>query len=193
MMGFNAAPDNLASSQSRRFWLLTWLRFALALLITVLLTFLYSGEKNADALSPSFVAALYTLTSLAALWGLYYAKLPWQQQLSGQLLIDVVLIALLVSSLGGGAGGYAILFMMPIAASASLLSWTNAMLICSISVIALLVDGLRRALLNNVNVDWLLLGISLFGSLQLGLLLPFYLVGWPLIQLQITMKQAMPP
>lgn len=173
MLALNAAQDNLASSKSRRFWLLTWLRFVLASLITVLLSLLYGADKGSDALSPAGVAALYTLTSLTALWGLYYAKLPWEQQLFGQLLVDVVLIALLVSSLGGGAGGYAILFMMPIAASASLLSWTTALLICSISVIALLVDGLRRALLNNVNVDWVLLGLLGFTGYALMAILRF--------------------
>ncbi len=156
-LAFNDSPD---SSKRRRFALLTWLRFGLSILLTLSLALLFGGgDKASNALSPTFIAGTYVLASFVGLWMLLYSVIPWSIQLLGQLLVEVILIALMVASLGGGAGGYAILYMVPIAGAASLMSWSAAMFICSVSVISLFIDGLRRASLGNAQVDWVLLGV----------------------------------
>jgi two-component system, NtrC family, sensor histidine kinase PilS len=161
MVGLSPAiSENVDAAKRRRFGLLTWLRFGVSILLALSLTLMHgAGNKESNVLSPALVANAYALASLVGLWLLYYSQVNWFNQLFGQLLIDVILIALLVTTLGGGSGGYAILFMIPIAASASLMNRTSAMFICSVSVIALLVDGVRRALMVNVEVDWVLLGV----------------------------------
>jgi two-component system, NtrC family, sensor histidine kinase PilS len=152
--------DNPDSSKRRRFALLTWLRFGFSILLTILLAWVFGGgDKASNALSPTFIAGVYALACFTGLWVMLYSNIPWPMQLFGQLIVEVILIALMVASLGGGAGGYAILFMMPIAAAASLMSWTSAMLICSVSALSLLIDGLRRASLGVQTVDWVLIGL----------------------------------
>lgn len=152
--------DSLASSKLRRFWLLTWLRVGLSVLLTLFLALTFGGgDKTSNALSPTLIAGMYALASFSELWMLYYSRIDWRNQLFGQLLVDVILIGLMVTSLGGGSGGYAILFMMPIAMAASLMNWSSAMFICAVSVLSVLIDGLRRYLLGQAGVDWVLLGV----------------------------------
>jgi two-component system, NtrC family, sensor histidine kinase PilS len=166
--------DSLASSKLRRFWLLTWLRVGLSVLLTISLALTFgSGDKTNNALSPTLIAGMYALASFAELWMLYYSRVDWRNQLFGQLLVDVILIGLMVTSLGGGSGGYAILFMMPIAMAASLMNWSSAMFICAVSVLSVLVDGVRRAFLGQSNVDWLLLGVLGLAGFALMSLLRF--------------------
>jgi two-component system, NtrC family, sensor histidine kinase PilS len=166
--------DSLASSKLRRFWLLTWLRVGLSVLLTISLALTFGGgDKTSNALSPTLIAGMYALSSFAELWMLYYSRIDWRNQLFGQLLVDVILIGLMVTSLGGGSGGYAILFMMPIAMAASLMNWSSAMFICAVSVLSVLVDGVRRAFLGQSSVDWLLLGLLGLAGFTLMTLLRF--------------------
>ena len=170
----SALNDNLASSGLRQFWLITWLRVGLAILVTLLLALTTnSGDAIQNDLPPALIAGMYALASVAELWMLYYSRIDWRNQLFGQLLVDMLLIGLLMVSLGGGSGGYAILFMLPIAASSSLLRWSAAMFICSISVLMVLADGLRRALSLKVSVDWVLLGLMGIAAFALMALLRF--------------------
>jgi two-component system, NtrC family, sensor histidine kinase PilS len=165
---------HLASTKLRRFWLLTALRVGLSVLITASLAFTSGAAGFAsNALSPQFIAGVYSLTSFAALWALYYSRVHWTNQLFVQLLIDVVLVSLIVASLGGGNSGYAILFMMPIAAAASLMNWQSSLFICAISVISVLVDGLRRSLHNQAQVDWVLIGLQGMAAFGLMTLIRF--------------------
>jgi two-component system, NtrC family, sensor histidine kinase PilS len=156
-ISFSDKPD---SSKRRRFALLTWLRFGFSILLTLLLAWVFGGgDKASNALSPTYISGVYALACFTGLWVMLYSTVPWPMQLFGQLIVEVILIALMVASLGGGAGGYAILFMMPIAAAASLMSWSSALLICSVSALSLLVDGLRRTSLGGQTVDWVLIGL----------------------------------
>jgi two-component system, NtrC family, sensor histidine kinase PilS len=84
--------------------------------------------------------------------------MDWHNQLLGQLLVDVLLIGLIIISLGGNSGTYVMLYMMPVAASASLLGWTEAMFIWSVSLLSVLADGMRRWLFLTESVNWVLLG-----------------------------------
>jgi two-component system sensor histidine kinase PilS (NtrC family) len=103
---------------------------------------------------------IYALVALAAIWSLQFGAMHWRGHLFAQLLADVVLIGLLVFTLGGSGGGYAIIYIVPIAAAASLLSWTSAMFICAVSIISLMLDGLRRAFIAQQEVDWFLMGVQ---------------------------------
>ncbi len=155
------SQDALDATKRRRLMLISLLRLALAVLLAFYLALFMGGTgKENNALSPSMIAVIYALVALAAIWALYFSPIHWQGQLFAQLLLDVVLIGLLVFSLGGSGGGYAIVYIVPIAAAASLLSWTSAMFICAISVISLMLDGLRRSLIAQQEVDWFLMGMQ---------------------------------
>ncbi len=155
------SQDALDTSKQRRLMLISFLRLALAVLLAFYLAlFMGSAGKENNALSPGIIAVIYALVALAAIWALHFSPIHWQGQLFAQLLLDVVLIGLLVFSLGGSGGGYAIVYIVPIAAGASLLGWTSAMFICAISVLSLMLDGLRRSLIAQQEVDWFLMGMQ---------------------------------
>jgi two-component system, NtrC family, sensor histidine kinase PilS len=155
------SPDALDASKQRRLMLISVLRLALAVLLAFYLAIFTEGTgRQSNALSPGLIAVIYALVALAAIWAMQFSPIHWRGQLFAQLLADVVLIGLLVFALGGSGGGYAIIYILPIAAAASLLSWTSAMFICAVSVISLMLDGVRRSLIAQQEVDWFLMGVQ---------------------------------
>jgi two-component system sensor histidine kinase PilS (NtrC family) len=155
------APDNVDAGKQRRLILLSSLRLFLAIVLALYLTiFIDRGKQASDTLTPSFVATMYAFAALAAIWALNFSTINWRGQLFAQLLVDVVLLGLLVFTLGGSGGGYAIVYLVPIVAAASLLSWTSAMFISAVSIISLMLDGLRRAFIAQQEVDWFLMGVQ---------------------------------
>jgi two-component system sensor histidine kinase PilS (NtrC family) len=161
--------EALELGKLRRLKLLSLSRLVLAGFLTVLLAATVGNvTREFNTLSPTFVALMYVFAALAALWVLQYGKLSWRGQLFAQLLADIGLIGLLVSSLGGSAGGFAILYLMPIAVAASLLNWTGSLFVCSICVLFLLADGSRRYFILQLDYDWAQLGIQ--GLMSYGLM-----------------------
>jgi two-component system, NtrC family, sensor histidine kinase PilS len=155
------SPDALDASKQRRLMLVSVLRLTLAVLLAFYLAIFTEGiGRQSNALSPGLIAVIYALVALAAIWALQFSPIHWRGQLFAQLLADVVLVGLLVFALGGSGGGYAIIYILPIAAAASLLSWTSAMFICAVSVISLMLDGVRRSLIAQQEVDWFLMGVQ---------------------------------
>jgi two-component system, NtrC family, sensor histidine kinase PilS len=164
--------DALSATKRRRLWLLSGLRLLLAMLLLVSLALtLGSTSKDTNSVSPTLVATVYALAALVVIWSLTFNTFHWRGQLFAQLTLDVVVIGLLVSSLGGSGGGYALLFMMPIAAAATLLNTSNAMFVCSVCMLSLMVDGLRRHFITLQEVDWMLMGFQgLISFALMGLL-----------------------
>ncbi len=169
MNNLYALNDSLASGKVRRLWLLSLLRLLLACVLTFSLAVtVSSASKEVNVASPASLAILYALTALAAIWALNFSKINWRGQLFAQLVVDLIMIGLLVSSLGGSGGGYAILYLMPIAAAATMMGWSAAMFVCSVSVLSLMFDGFRRTVVAQHEVDWGLLGVQ--GIVSFGLM-----------------------
>lgn len=171
----SVAYDHAAhSTQLRRLGLLTILRIIVAGVLTVSLSITTNAiNRDANSLPPAILAMAYCLAALAALWALKFSHIAWRGQLFGQLLLDILILGLLVHSLGGSAGGYVILLMLPIAAASALLSWSFALFVCSVCVLAVMADGLWRMLVMSQSVDWLLLGLQCAGGFALMAMLRY--------------------
>ena len=89
--------------------------------------------------------AYFVGASLLALAALYLRR-HFVAQLAGQLATDLVIITLLVVLGGGLRGGIMVLYLLPLAGASLLLPTSAAFFVCSIAVLALLGDGLWRAL-----------------------------------------------
>jgi two-component system, NtrC family, sensor histidine kinase PilS len=163
------------ASKIRRLKLLSWSRLVLAALVFTVLMINFNmvrdGREMGTVLTPVTVSALYVLVALTGLWVLHYSKMPWRGQLFAQTLSDVVIITLLVLSLGSSGGGYVILYIMPIALSASLLGWGASFLICSVAVLALVADGARCSYFLAQQVNWLLIAVQAMVSYAIMALL----------------------
>jgi two-component system, NtrC family, sensor histidine kinase PilS len=137
-----------------RLELLSFLRTVLACLITISLGIGEHGNSN----EPLLIAMVYAVSSMVAWRVLSTKPLFWLGVLFTQLMLDMILIGLLVLQLGGDSH-YVILYIMPIATGATLLKRPLALFVGAISVITLLLDGLRRQWLLQQRVDWLMLGL----------------------------------
>ncbi len=165
---FNPALGNaLEAGKLKRLMLLSVLRLLLAFFVLAMMVFWSKtpnpGRSSAQLLtviSPLYIAASYALAALTFVWMTQFSQINWRGQLFAQLLADVVLIGLLLFSLGTGFGVYAMLYLLPIAGAASLLSWTGALFICAISVISLLLGGVWHATVMQLDVDWFALGVQ---------------------------------
>lgn len=165
--------ENIDAVKIRRLDLLSLLRLILAVIMTVSLLIRFNSFEHQDDINtqPLMIAMIYTAAALIG-WRVLHTKyLMWQGVLFTQLMIDVILISLLVTNLGGSDGGYAVLYAIPIIAATTLLNRHLAFFIGAISFIALMLDALRRFILLHQSVDWLLLGLyGLAGFICISLL-----------------------
>lgn len=169
-----ATPISSDAAAMRRLWLLTFLRLVLAATMTVALATASRGAlRDAAVVSAPMLAAAYFLAACAALWTVQFSQLPWRSQLYGQLLVDVLLLSLLVHVLGGGAGGYALLLMFPLAAAGSMLQWPFALFTAAMAAIGFLLDGAWRQNILQLGVDWGIIGLHGGAGFALVALLRF--------------------
>ncbi len=169
-----AAPVSSDAAALRRLWLLTALRILLAGAMTLLLAAMSRGAmRDVSVVSPPVLATAYFMSACAALWAMQFSTLPWRSQLYGQLLVDLLLLSLLVHVLGGGAGGYALLLMFPLAAAGSMLQWPFALFTAAMATIGFLLDGAWRQNILQLNVDWGIIGLHGGAGFALVCLLRF--------------------
>ena len=169
-----ATPASSDAAALRRLWLLTVLRLILAASMTVALSVATRGAlRDASVVSPPVLATAYFLAACAALWALQFSQLPWRSQLYGQLLVELLLLSLLVHVLGGGAGGYALLLMFPLAAAGSMLQWPFALFTAAMAAIGYLLDGAWRQNILQLSVDWGVIGLHGGAGFALVALLRF--------------------
>jgi two-component system, NtrC family, sensor histidine kinase PilS len=152
--------ESVDAAKVRRLNLLSILRVVLGFIVLILLIGRFNALSDNGAAYQSIVfAAIYTVVSLIG-WRILNIKLLiWRSILFAQLMIDIILISLLVVSLGGSDGGYAMLYAIPIITATTLLSRPLAFFVGAISVIVLMLDAFRRFITLNQSVDWLLLGL----------------------------------
>jgi two-component system sensor histidine kinase PilS (NtrC family) len=152
--------DTIDAGKIRRLELLSVLRLLLAILMTLLLANRFNTVSGRFTNSePQMIAAVYAIAALVG-WRVLVSKtIFWRGVLFAQLMVDVIVIGLLVASLGGSDGGYSILYIMPIVAAATLLTRPLALFIGAVSMITLMLDGLRRSLILQQQVDWFVLGL----------------------------------
>ncbi|HYM48303.1 MAG TPA: ATP-binding protein [Burkholderiaceae bacterium] len=84
-------------------------------------------------------------------------------QVIGQLVLDLVVITALVVSGGGVASGWVILFLLPLAGASLLLPSTLVFFVCSIAVLAILIDAGLRTLSADAS-DQLLFQAGIYGA-----------------------------
>jgi len=89
--------------------------------------------------------AYFAASSVLALCALYLRR-SFGAQLTGQLATDLVIITALVALGEGLRGGVMVLYLLPLAGASLLLSTSAALFVCSLAVLALLADGVLRAL-----------------------------------------------
>nr|MCU0966342.1 PAS-domain containing protein [Burkholderiaceae bacterium] len=88
--------------------------------------------------------AYFVAASLLAL-GALYVRRNFAAQLAGQLTTDLVIITSLVILGGGLRGGIMVLYLLPLAGASLLLPTSAAFFVCAVAVLALLADGVLRA------------------------------------------------
>lgn len=136
-----------ASWRTLQYFALARVLVASSLLLTV--AALGGTSIRPDAAGPDFtlplVIAYFVSASLLALAALYLRR-HFMAQLVGQLATDLAIITLLVVLGGGLRGGIMVLYLLPLAGASLLLPTSAAFFVCSIAVLALLGDGLWRAL-----------------------------------------------
>jgi two-component system sensor histidine kinase PilS (NtrC family) len=88
--------------------------------------------------------AYFVAASLLAL-GALYVRRNFAAQLAGQLTADLVIITSLVILGGGLRGGIMVLYLLPLAGASLLLPTSVAFFVCAVAVLALLADGVLRA------------------------------------------------
>ena len=148
--------------------------FALArvLLATVLLVAVaVAGERPAAGSDSRFILPL-TLGYFASACGLALITLGWRRhfaaQLSTQLAVDLILITLMISAAGGFSGGIMVMYLLPLAAASVMLPTVPAFFVCSIAVLALLVESALR-MLSGAGADSSIFQTGLYGAALFGI------------------------
>lgn len=148
--------------------------FALArvLLATVLLaSVVIVAERPPAAPDGGFILPL-TLGYFALACGLALITLGWQRQfaaqLSTQLAVDLVLITLMISAAGGFSGGIMAMYLLPLAGASVMLPTVPAFFVCSVAVLALLVESTLR-MLSGAGADSSILQAGLYGAALFGI------------------------
>ncbi len=100
-------------------------------------------ERGAQALA---VALIYFVLAAALAIVTLYVRRHFRLQVATQLAVDLLVVTALVAVSGGIRGGMMILYLLPLAGGALLLPATAAFFVCSLAVIALLLDALVRGL-----------------------------------------------
>jgi two-component system sensor histidine kinase PilS (NtrC family) len=106
--------------------------------------------------------AYFSLGAVFAGLALYVHR-RFLPQLIGQLVLDLVAIAVLVVTGGGVASGWVILFLLPLAGASLLLPSMLVFFICALAVLTVLVDAGVRSLAAGA-IDSLLFQAGVYGA-----------------------------
>jgi two-component system sensor histidine kinase PilS (NtrC family) len=110
-------------------------------------------------------SALYLLLSVLLATASLYVRQQFVLQVIGHLCVDVVLLTVLAVLSGGALHSVVILYLLPLAESSLLLPTVATFFLCSIVVIALLVDATLRSLAGATSE---LFQAGLFGAALFG-------------------------
>ena len=109
----------------------------------------FGFRSLASASAPRFGLLLmlgyFVAAALFAGLALYFHR-RFLLQVFGQLALDLVAVTALVIAGGGVASGWAILYLLPLVGASMLLTSIQVFFVCSIAVLAILVDAGVRAL-----------------------------------------------
>jgi two-component system, NtrC family, sensor histidine kinase PilS len=139
---------------------------AAGLLLSV---FAFDGQTFAQ-LQDGFLLAVggyFVGSAVLALLALYARRRPLAQAL-GQIAFDLVLISMLVVTSGGLRSGLVLLFLLPLSLGSLTLSTTATFSVCSLVVIAVLLDTLVRSLLGQ-RAEASLFQAGLYGAVLFGI------------------------
>jgi two-component system sensor histidine kinase PilS (NtrC family) len=105
------------------------------------------GEAGAAGAPRLLAVGLVYFVFAAALAILaLFVRRNFALQLGAQLVIDLVMTSMLLALSGGVRGGMMIFYLLPLAGAALLLPTIAAFFVCSLAVLALLIDSLLRGL-----------------------------------------------
>jgi two-component system, NtrC family, sensor histidine kinase PilS len=136
-----------AAWRTLQYFALARVLVASSLLLTVAAlggTLIRQDAAGTDFTLP-LVIAYFVGASVLALAALYLRR-HFMAQLVGQLATDLAIITLLVVLGGGLRSGIMVLYLLPLAGASLLLPTSAAFFVCAVAVLALLADGLWRAL-----------------------------------------------
>ena len=125
------------------------------------------GLRQAGGAAPTHSALFLALgyfvgAALFAGLALYWRR-HFRAQVFGQLAVDMAAVTALVVSAGGVASGWVILYLLPLAGASLLLPPLQVFFVCSIAVLAILIDAGLRALAAESG-DSLLFQSGIFGA-----------------------------
>ena len=161
----SAATDTPPAWRTLRYFAATRVLIASALLL--MLGTLSTSLGAADNQRLFLIAAAYF--AFATGFSVVAAMVQWRffAQILGQLMLDMVLISALVVSGGGLAGGYAILYLLPLAGASLLLPRVLVFFLCSLAVLVILFDAALR-MLRTSGHESMLYQAGVFGAVLFG-------------------------
>ncbi len=124
---------------------------------------LRQASGSAATHSALFLALGYFVGSALFAGVALYWRRHFLAQVFGQLAVDMAAVTALVVSAGGVASGWVILYLLPLAGASLLLPPLQVFFVCSIAVLAILIDAGLRALAAESG-DSLLFQSGIFGA-----------------------------
>lgn len=159
-------PESPAAWRTLRYFAATRVLIAAALLLMQgslgLRSDLASVSERLFLLSAAYLALAAVFTLVAVAW-----PQRFQVQALGQLVLDIALISALLVVSGGLAGGYAILYLLPLAGASLLISRVLVFFFCSVAVLVILFDASLR-MLHSGGGEALLFQAGVFGAVLFG-------------------------
>ncbi|MEF9995060.1 MAG: histidine kinase dimerization/phospho-acceptor domain-containing protein [Burkholderiaceae bacterium] len=162
-LAFDAPP----AWRTLRYFAATRVLIASALLLTL------GTLGSHDAPLTGSSDALFPIAAVYFVGGVVFAALAvgvqrrFFAQTLGQLVVDMVLISALLVSSGGLPGGYAILYLLPLAGASLLLSRVLVFFLCSVAVLVVLFNAALH-LLRIPGNDSMLYQAGVFGAVLFG-------------------------
>jgi len=117
-----------------------------------------AGAQSALLLSLGYFVAAAAFAGLAL-----YVHRHFRLQVFGQLALDLAAVTTLVAAGGGVASGWVILYLLPLAGASLLLPSLQVFFVCSIAVLAILIDAVLRSI-SAEGGDSLLFQAGIFGA-----------------------------
>lgn len=116
---------------------------------------------------PQLLAGLYLAGAVVFALLAANLQLRFLAQALGSLMLDMLMISALMVSGGGLAGGYAILYLLPLAGASLLLPRVLVYFFCSVAVLVILFDAALR-LLRGPGSESLIYQAGVFGAMLFG-------------------------
>ncbi len=119
--------------------------------------------RGAGTLGGLAIALAYFVAAGALSLLTFFVRSRFGLQLGAQLAVDLAAITALLVVSGGLRGGITVLYLLPLAGASLMLPTSGALFVCSLAVIALLVDAVLRGLQQGGN-ESLVFQTGLYGA-----------------------------